>query len=111
MLPSAIRSKAILRGVVRCVSHRDGQDAHAPRQTGIATFPECLAANRCPSRLKTANLGPTASPKAADGLRYAARAWGLLHGRAFAAEPVAVVSPVHAGGRLDASYIVQSQLS
>src|SRR6266404_5895012 len=91
---SAIRSEAILPGVVRCVSDHDGPDAHAQRQNGIAKFPDCLAANRYPSRPKTANSEPTASPKAADDLPCAVVAWALLHGLVFAAGPVAVFSPV-----------------
>src|SRR5580658_7025486 len=94
MLPSATRSKAILPDGVRCVSHRDGQDAHAQRQTGIAKFPGCLAANRCPSRPKTANPGPTALPKAADDPCCAAGAWALLHGRVVSAGLAGAVSPV-----------------
>ena len=55
MLPSAIRSKAILPGVARCASHRDGRDAHGRRQNGSAEFPCCPGASRCPSRLKRAD--------------------------------------------------------
>src|SRR5271168_5136496 len=53
-------------GEVRCVFHRDEQDAHAQRQNGIAGFPDYPAANRCSSKPTTADPEPTASPKSAD---------------------------------------------
>src|SRR5580692_8855015 len=94
MLPWAIQSKAILPGEVRCVFHRDEQDAHAQRQNGIAGFPDYPAANRCSSKPTTADPEPTASPKSADDRGCAASAWGWLHDPAFAAGPAKVVSLV-----------------
>jgi hypothetical protein len=94
MLPWAIQSKAILPGEVRCVFHRDEQDAHAQRQNGIAGFPDHPAANRCSSKPTTVDPEPTASPKSADDRGCAASAWGWLHDPAFAAGPAKVVSLV-----------------
>src|SRR5215467_11886996 len=94
MLPSAIRSKAILPGAVRCVFHRDVQVAPVQQQTESVEFPDCLAASECPSRPKMAEPALTASPKPADELDCVADVWGWLHGLAFAAGPVGVASPV-----------------
>src|SRR5258707_14836753 len=94
MPPSAIRSKATLPGAAQCVSHRDALDAHARLQNAIAEVPDCLAANRCSSRPKTANRKLTASPKGADDLHCAAGVWVLLHGPVCAVGPAGVASPV-----------------
>src|SRR5215475_6033240 len=97
MLPSAIRSKAILLGAVGCVFHRDGRVAPVPQQNESVEFPDCLAASQCPSRPKTAAPARTVSPKSADALDCVANVWGCLHGLAFAVGPARAASlvPTH----------------
>src|SRR5215510_3138052 len=98
MLPSAIRSKAILPGAAWRASRRDELVARAQRQNENGEFPDCLAASQFPSKPKMATPEPTVSPKSADDLGCAADGWGLLHDPAFAAGPARVVGPVPTHG-------------
>src|SRR5215475_3808968 len=93
MLSSAIRSKAILPGAVRCVFHRDGRVAPVQQQNESVEFPGRLVASQCPSRTKTAEPALTVSPKPADELGCVADVWGWLHGPAFVVGPAGVACP------------------
>src|SRR5215813_10254366 len=97
MLPSAIRSKAILPGAVCCAFRRDELAVHAQRHNESVEFPDCRAASQSPSKLKTAAPEPTVSPKSVDDWGRAADAWGLHHDPLFAEGPARVVSlvPTH----------------
>ncbi len=112
ILSSAIRSRAILRDVAPYACNRDGQGAHARRQSESAKFLYCPGANRCPSRPGRATRKLTASPKQADGRRCAAVVWVAHHDLALAAGPVRVAAWLPNGcGRLDSYRVLQSQFA
>ena len=91
ILSSAIRSRAILRDVAPYACNRDGQGAHARRQSESAKFTLLpLAPTDVHPGRGGATRKLTASPKQADGRRCAAVVWVAHHHRAFAAGPVRV---------------------